>query len=52
MKKLKEEVVQLLLDVDRSYNLTSATHRLNDYSSKYSSRHKKLVPIMLNCCLG
>jgi len=53
VEKLKEEVVRLTLDLDRSYNLTSATHRLNDlYSSKYSWKHKKLVPIMLNCCLG
>jgi hypothetical protein len=49
IEKLKEEVDCLTFPPGRSYNLTSATHELSEL---YSSKHKRLVPIMLDCCLG
>jgi len=43
------EVEALALTTERAYNLTSAVYQPGE---EKGPRYKKLVPIMLNCCLG
>ncbi len=49
LRKIKEEIDALDLTSHRAYNLTSAVYELKE---EKRSSYKKLVPLMLNCCLG